>query len=133
MNDSPGDWLPLRFRDLDAYGHVYHAEFLTLLDEARSRWVASRGLPGPADFVLARLEIDWVSPLTPEDTAVRAEFVVEAVGTKSLTLDETMVAADGRVVARSRSVTVRWDRPTGSPLALSDEERRALLPQEGGR
>ena len=26
-------WLPLRFRDLDAFGHVYHAEYLTLLDE----------------------------------------------------------------------------------------------------
>ena len=127
MNDVPADWLPLRFRDLDAYGHVYHAEFLTLLDEARSRWVDSLGIGAQVDFVLARIEIDWVSPLGPEDTAVRAEFAVEAVGTKSLTLAETMFAADGRVVARSRSVTVRWDRSSRTSVCLGAAERRALL------
>ncbi len=130
MNHSAPDWLPLRFRDLDAYGHVYHAEFLTLLDEARSRWVDRLGLGDQIDFVLARMEIDWVDPLGPQDTAVRAEFEVEAVGSKSLTLSETVFAADGRVVARSRSVTVRWDRASGTSLALTPTERQALQAQE---
>ena len=35
---TPQIRLPLRFRDVDAFGHVYHAEYLTLLDEARTRW-----------------------------------------------------------------------------------------------
>ena len=123
---EPGDRLPLRFRDLDAFGHVYHAEFLTLLDEARSRWFAGAGLEEPEVYVLVHLEIDWVSPLTLGDAAVRAAFEVESLGTTSIGLRETMYAADGRVVSRSRSVTVRWDQAAARPRKLSAEERASL-------
>jgi acyl-CoA thioester hydrolase len=122
----PEDWLPLRFRDLDAFGHVYHAEFLTLLDEARARWFAGLGLEQPEVYVLAHLEMDWVSPLVGADRAVRVAFEVESVGTTSVGLREAMYAPDGRVVSRSRSVTVRWDQAAARPRALSQEERAAL-------
>lgn len=125
--DEPHEgWLPLRFRDLDAFGHVYHAEFLTLLDEARSRWFATVGLEQPEVYVLAHLEMDWVSPLVGRDRAVRVGFEVEGVGRSSVSLRETMYAADGRVVARSRSVTVRWDQAAARPRALSAAERAGI-------
>ncbi|MGD9961616.1 acyl-CoA thioesterase [Nocardioides sp.] len=126
MTDVTPAWLPLRFRDLDAYGHVYHAEYLTLLDDARTQWFTQLGLSGDGDYVLARMEIDWVSPLGPADRSVRVDFAVEAVGTKSLTLAETMYADDGRAVARSRSVTVRWDRAAAASLPLTPADRRIL-------
>jgi acyl-CoA thioester hydrolase len=119
-------WVPLRFRDLDAFGHVYHAEYLTLLDEARSRWFARVGLDQPEVYVVAHLEIDWVSPLAGADTAVRVDFEVESVGTTSIDLREVMHASDGRVVSRSRSVTVRWDHAGAQTRPLSREERAAL-------
>ena len=133
--DEHGVWLPLRWRDLDYFGHVYHAEFLTLLDEARSRWFAGALALEQADsYVLARLEIDYVSALVLADEAVAVEFGVERVGTTSLTLRETMRARDGRVVAKSRSVTVRWDRDAGTSRTLSESERetasRFLLPDD---
>lgn len=120
------DWLPLRFRDLDAFGHVYHAEFLTLLDEARSRWFAQVGMEQPEEYVLAHLEIDWVSPLSAADVSVRASFEVEVVGTSSITAREILYAGDGREVSRSRSVTVRWDRAASRPRPLTRGERAAL-------
>jgi acyl-CoA thioester hydrolase len=131
VSDDPGpegrdDWLPLRFRDLDAFGHVYHAEFLTLLDEARGRWFAAVGLEQPELYVLVHLEIDWVSALVGRDRAVRADFEVESVGTTSIGLREVLYAADGRVVSRSRSVTVRWDQAAARPRALSAQERAAV-------
>lgn len=120
--------LPLRFRDLDWFGHVYHAEYLTLLDDARTHWFATTlELDDPAGYVLVHVEIDWLSPLTLEDAYVTVDVAVEKVGTSSLTLAETMRARDGRPVARSRSVTVRWDR-MGSrtrPLTASERERAA--------
>lgn len=123
--DSP-DWQPLRFRDVDAFGHVYHAEYLTLLDEARTRWFREvLELANPTDYVLARVEIDYVSSVVLADGAVAATFEVERVGTTSLTLAETMRAAsDGRVVARSRAVTVLRDVRTGDSRPLSDAERK---------
>lgn len=119
-------WLPLRFRDLDAFGHVYHAEYLTLLDEARSRWLADAlGFRDPQGYVVAHLEIDYLSSLRHDDDAVRMQFVVERVGTTSLTLREATYAREGRVAARSRTVAVLRDPSSGRPRPLTDEERRA--------
>ena len=118
------DWLPLRFRDLDSFGHVYHAEYLTLLDEARSRFFRHvMELTDPSSYVLVHAEIDWESPLTRDDEAVRADFVLERVGTTSLTLGEVMFAPDGRVVSRGRAVVVLRDRATGTSRPFSDAER----------
>ena len=121
--DSPA-WHPLRFRDVDAFGHVYHAEYLTLLDEARTRWFGEvLGLANPSDYVLARVEIDYVSSLVLADIAVAATFEVDRVGTSSLTLTETLRARDGRVVSRSRAVTVLRDVASGTSRPLADHER----------
>ena len=117
-------WLPLRWRDLDYFGHVYHGEFLTLLDEARSRWFGTAlRLAQPESYVVARLEIDYVSPLSIEDGGVRVGFTLEAVGTTSLTVRETMCGGDGRQVARSRTVVVLWDRAQSRARPLADDER----------
>lgn len=123
-------WLPLRFRDVDAFGHVYHAEYLTLLDEARTRWFRDAlGMDNPSDYVLARVEIDYVSSVVLADREVSATFTVERVGRTSLTLVEEMRARDGRAVARSRVVTVMRDVGTGAsrPLTTTERQRAAAL------
>jgi acyl-CoA thioester hydrolase len=119
--------LPLRFRDVDAFGHVYHAEYLTLLDEARTRWFREVvALDEPGAYVVARIEIDYLSSLVLDDTEAVATFAVERVGTSSLTLTETLAAPDGRVAARVRSVTVRRDPAAGRSRSLTDAERDRL-------
>ncbi len=131
--NAPVIRLPLRFRDLDAFGHVYHAEYLTLLDEARTRWFGEAvALDEPGAYVVARIEIDYLSSLVLEDAEVLFSFAVERVGSSSLTLAETMQAPDGRVVARARTVTVRRDLAAGRSRPLSEAERSrttALLEQ----
>ena len=118
-------WVPLRFRDVDAFGHVYHAEFLTLLDEARTRWFdQTMGMHNPSDYVLARIEIDYISSIVLADGAVSASFEVERVGTSSLTLREAMHTRDGRVVSQGRAVTVLRDVAAGTSRRLTEEERR---------
>ncbi len=122
--DETAHWLALRFRDVDAFGHVYHAEYLTLLDEARTRWFRDvLHLADPGDYVLARVEIDYLSSLVLADGAVAATFALERVGTSSLTLVETLRARDGRVVSRSRAVAVLRDAAAGRSRPLSDAER----------
>jgi acyl-CoA thioester hydrolase len=119
--------LPLRFRDVDAFGHVYHAEYLTLLDEARTRWFREAvALDEPGAYVVARIEIDYVSSLVLDDAEVVATFAVERVGTSSVTLAETLSAPDGRVAARVRSVTVRHDLAAGRSRPLTDAEKDRL-------
>ncbi len=117
-------WQPLRFRDLDAFGHVYHAEYLTLLDEARTAWFRDvLRLDDAGDYVLARIEIDYLSSLVLGDERVGAAFLVERAGATSLTLREELRAPDGRVVARVRSVCVLRDLSSGTSRRLTDAER----------
>jgi acyl-CoA thioester hydrolase len=129
MDDYPGAvWLPLRFRDVDAFGHVYHAEYLTLLDEARTRWFRHVvGVDNPSEYVLARVEIDYVSSIVLSDEAVRGTFVIERVGASSLTLAEALHTPDGRVVSRGRAVTVFRDADTGVSRRLTDDERHRAM------
>ena len=116
----------LRFRDLDAFGHVYHADYLTFLDELRTAWFSDvLGLDDPGSYVVARVEIDYVSSLTASDAAVTGSFSVDRVGTTSLTLRERLLADDGREVAHSRTVVVLRDRATGASRPLTDRERAA--------
>jgi acyl-CoA thioester hydrolase len=119
--------LPLRFRDVDAFGHVYHAEYLTLLDEARTRWFRDAvAFDDPGGYVVARIEIDYLSPLVLDDAEVLATFAVERVGASSVTLAETLSGPDGRVAARIRSVTVRHDPVAGRSRPLSEAEKNRL-------
>ena len=114
----------LRFRDVDSFGHVYHAEYLTLLDELRTRWFrAEVGLTDPTQYVVARVELDYVSSLVLDDVVVAADIVLERVGNTSVTLRETMRAGDGREVARCRTVVVLRDASTGASRRLTDAER----------
>jgi acyl-CoA thioester hydrolase len=123
---SEDSWLELRFRDVDAFGHVYHAEYLTLLDTLRARWFASVGVDDPEQYVVARVEIDYLASLVLADERVRAAFEVERVGTSSITLREVVLAGDGREVARTRVVVVLRDPATGESRPVRDHERRTL-------
>ena len=58
--------LTVRFRDVDAMGHVNNAVFLTYFEEGRSAFLA-RVLeivdPSEYPFILARISCDYLRPL----------------------------------------------------------------------
>jgi predicted dehydrogenase len=84
----------VRFRDCDAMGHANNAVYSTYLEEARIGV-----LGGLADFILARVEIDFRSELRAgEEVEIRSQC--SRLGTKSFDLSHVMVA-DGRVVAEA--------------------------------
>ena len=65
--------IEIRWRDVDAYGHVNNAVYLNYLEEARDAWVQAvlGAVTGSTwDFVLARVEIDFRAELTQDDGAV---------------------------------------------------------------
>lgn len=125
--------VPLRWVDVDALGHVYHATYLTLLDEARSRSLSAAGVHAPSDHVVARVEVDYLAPIGPEHGEVRVAHEVERVGRTSITLRATIATPDGVERARALVVVVLWDVATGRPRALDEGERAALVrPEEAG-
>ena len=104
--------LPLRFRDLDALGHVNNAVYLTYLEQARVEYLKRvLGLTRPDEYgvILARVEIDYKSPVTLSDELVIGVRVVR-LGGASFEMDYKIAEAKtGRLVAQAKSVQVCFD------------------------
>jgi acyl-CoA thioester hydrolase len=120
--------IPIRWRDLDGYGHVNNAVYLTYLEEARDAWVEETlGRTGDTwDFVLARVAIDYRRELTQADREVVVRCRIGSVGRSSIRTVEEILTRDGSVSAVAESVIVPRDPATGGSRPLSDEERTAL-------
>jgi len=114
----------VRWRDIDAFGHVNHAVFLTYLEIGRDAFL-NPILGGPM-YVIARVELDFVGEILLEAGEVVVRTEVESVGRTSVTTAETISLPDGEVVARARVVCVCWDPPAHAPRPLTDAERAQL-------
>ncbi|MGH2637195.1 MAG: acyl-CoA thioesterase [Actinomycetota bacterium] len=120
--------IEIRWRDLDAYGHVNNAVYLNYLEEARDAWV--HGVLGAVtdtwDFVLARVAIDFKSELTQEDGSVLVRCELASVGRSSIRTREEVLKLDGTLSAAAESVIVPRDPRRGRSRTLTDEERAVL-------
>jgi acyl-CoA thioester hydrolase len=109
----------VRFSDRDAIGHVNNAVYSTYLEEARIGV-----LGGLADFILARVEIDFRAELRqPREVEVRSRL--ERMGTKSFDLRHEL-HADGVLVAEAKSVLVSYDYGRGESVPVPDALRQRL-------
>ena len=121
--------LQIRWRDMDAYGHVNNAVYLNFLEEARDSWV-EQVLGSVADdvwhFVLARVAIDFRSELRQEDGEIVVRCRLESVGRSSIRTREEIRKLDGTISAQAEAVIVPRDPATGASRPLTQEEREAL-------
>jgi acyl-CoA thioester hydrolase len=125
--------IEVRFRDLDALGHVNNAVYLTYLESARiAYWlhVTRRSGLDALDMILARVEIDYRSPLSygeAVDVTVRcasmrrSSFVLEFAARER---------SAGRLVAEARKVLVHYDYAGSRSLPLPPELRGLLRAQD---
>ena len=120
--------IQIRWRDMDAYGHVNNAVYLNFLEECRDAWAQSvlGGVADTWDFVLAHVGIDYRSQLTQDDGAVLVRCRLDSFGRSSVRTREEIVKTDGTVSAEAESVIVprNPDEPRSRPL--TDEERAIL-------
>jgi acyl-CoA thioester hydrolase len=118
--------IPIRWRDVDAYGHVNNAVFLNYLEEARDRLVGSLFGERSWDFVIARVAIDYRSELNQDDGEAVVRCRVTGFGTSSVRTAEEVRKTDGTLAAEAESVIVPRDPDSGRSRPLTDEERDVL-------
>jgi acyl-CoA thioester hydrolase len=123
----------VRFRDLDALGHVNNAVFLTYFESARiAYWLHAtrrQGL-GALDMILARAEVDFRSPLGYGES-VEISVGCTSMGRSSFVLEGDMhERGSARLVAQSRKVLVHYDYASGRTRPLPDQLRRLILDQD---
>ena len=120
--------IEIRWRDMDGFGHVNNAVYLTYLEEARDEFYTRvLGDDTVGRCVARRVEIEFESGLRQEDDGVDVTLEVVRIGTSSITTEESITAvSDGRVSARATTVMVHCDAGRERAAPLPAEARNAL-------
>ena len=123
--------IPVRFRDIDAMGHVNNAVYATYLEQARTDYfgdVLEADLSAVAT-VLASVSIQFRRPVELADEAVTVEIDVPELGRSSVPMTYELRTEEG-VVAEADSVQVAVD-DEGSSRPIPDEYREAIETYHG--
>ena len=123
--------IQVRFRDIDAYGHVNNAVYVTYLEQARVEYLRSVlgvGI-GELDIVLASLSVDYREPLTDAES-VEVAIDVPELGHSSVPMEYEIRTDDG-VVAVAESVQVTYDFETDSSKPIPERWREEIAAYHG--
>lgn len=146
--------VPVRWTDLDAYGHVNNAAMLRLLEEARIEafWEApaeqvalgARTHPtalaafsggSGVQTVIAAQRVEYQRQLDYRRDGVQVRLWISRLGGASLTVDYLVLTAEdpegASPYARARTVIVLVDETSGTPSRLTAEARERLAPYVG--
>jgi acyl-CoA thioester hydrolase len=121
--------IEIRWRDLDSYGHVNQAVYLTYAEEVLDDWFRTKLGRDPGvgwDYVARRTTIDYRGELRLADRVAVGSAELAQLGTTSLTARVLLSAPDGRVATELELVIVAIDGKGGPPRPLTDAERSAL-------
>jgi acyl-CoA thioester hydrolase len=120
----------VRWNDLDAFGHVNNANYLTYVQESRADftwWSRKRAGESPLlmDMVVARAEVDFLDPIYEGGFDLDVEIWVTKIGTASFDLAYQM-SSKGTIFANAKTVQVAVSMETKKSRPLSDIEREYL-------
>ena len=125
--------VPLRWSDMDAYGHVNNVQFLRLLEDARviafDQWFGQDRSLLEEGVVVARHEIEYLAPLDFRHAPVTVDLWATKVGGASFDLayevrDPAMVGT--MLYARAETTLVAYDFAAARPRRLRPDERAVL-------
>ena len=119
---------PVRWSDMDAFGHVNNARFLTLYEEARVALffnvAKANGMVFEEGVVVARQEIDYKKPVGYVPT-VRIEMWVGEIRNSSFEICYEMFNED-ELVSTAKTVAVLYDLAERRPRRVNEDERKYL-------
>jgi len=120
----------VRWNDLDAFGHVNNANYLTYVQESRADftwWSLKRAGETPIlmDMVVARAEVDFLDPIYEGGFDLDVEIWVTKIGNASFDLAYQM-SSNGTIFANAKTVQVAVSMETKKSRPLSDIEREYL-------
>ncbi|WP_406477645.1 acyl-CoA thioesterase [Streptomyces sp. NBC_01615] len=122
---------PLRWADMDAYGHINNVVFLRYLEEARIDFLFRPEKDFKQGSVVARHEIDYKRQLVHRHVPVDIELWVTEIRAAAFTITYEVkdpAAADTKevVYVRASTVIVPFDFETQRPRRITSEEREFL-------
>ncbi|MFC4000258.1 acyl-CoA thioesterase [Prauserella oleivorans] len=133
-----------RWSDMDVFGHVNHANMVTLLEEARIPLLFDEATAeGLGEFakgiVVVRLAVDYKAPVVVNGTDIRVGITLSELRAASFTLAYRVHNGQSEqdpVAVTARTTLAPYDLGAARPRRLTDAEREFLgarIPQGGGR
>lgn len=122
----------IRFADLDAYGHVNSAKFITYLETARTKLFLGRFsalMHSGIIFLVAKVECEYKKPLMLKPS-VLVDVEAVKIGNSSFELGYTVHNGEGEIYAAAKTVMVTFDKNAGKPVRVPDDMKR-IFEQEG--
>ena len=126
----------VRFVDIDAFGHVNNANYLSYIEQARVNYFDGI-VNWPYDWskegiILAKAELDYIQPIKFKDE-ITIYTRCSRLGNKSLDLEYRIIKIqDGKeiLMADANTVLVAFDYINKKPIEVPADWRRALLSYE---
>ena len=120
--------IEVRFADLDAYGHVNNACFLTYLEIARVKGFhqnfvdfMDKGLY----FVVARVSCDYKKPILLDDRVI-VDFEIPKFGRVSFDVLYELHNGAGTIFAKAKTTMVTLDSQTKKTMSIPASVIEAL-------
>lgn len=115
--------LPVRWGDVDRFGHVNNITYIEYSQEARiafgvKHFGGGTGLP----VFVRHIEADYHRPIMPDTTEVTVRTEVVSVGNTSFTTRQEILDRHGSVCCTITSVLVVVDTATATPRAITKKE-----------
>jgi len=123
--------ITIRFRDLDAFGHVNNAVYFTYMEMTRVEYFKHLGLladefPSPF-FIIAEANCQFRVPILMSMT-LRIRVRVSRLGNSSFDMEYEFVdEATGQLLALGRTVQVMFDYTVRRTVPLPDRWRQAMM------
>lgn len=119
----------VRFRDIDALGHVNNAVLVTYLEYARWHWwqTVLKGTKFESEgFLIARIEVDYQNPILL-DADLRVGVSLKKIGHKSFTLHYHVRDHTTKMdLASATTVQVMFDFQEHKSKPISSQVRQCL-------
>jgi acyl-CoA thioester hydrolase len=125
--------VPVRFQDIDAYGHAHHAKPLIYFEEARwAYWkqVVGTGRIPEVRYVLAEFNIRYHQRILYPDT-LRVGVRVTKVGRKHFGMAYEALSGTGELLSSGTSVQVMYDYGAGGSTVIGESLRAMLTAFDG--
>lgn len=122
--------IDIRFRDIDALGHVNNSVYFTYFEYGRVKFFhsgARQDTFGKFSFILAHIRCDYIRPVTLEDKITLLMWIVK-IGTKSFNFQYRLVDRTNPSIlfASAESAQVCFDYRKNRSIPVSAELKRLL-------
>jgi len=123
--------IQLRFSDLDLYGHVNNATYLTYFETARTHyWREVLQWDWNVNgIILARSEVNYIKPINRDDV-IACYVRTTRIGNSSFDVTHVLVKVtdDGEEICTTgKTVCISYDYSVHKPVKIPPEQRARMI------